>query len=444
MRYIFQVASLCILFSIQSANASTSSQLEQATKLLQDNQPSKALVLLEDGYDKRTASTQELFLLGLSAKLSNNFQKAERYFKQAVNKEPDAGRIYLELAEVLYRQGKFEEARTNALRVKKQNPPPEVQKNIDVLIAEIDKTKNNPRKFASNTKKNWNAYLEAGISHDSNVNAGPDTDTVFLYGLPFTLSSNAKQTEDTAYFLRGGINHQKKLNNTMTWQNSASFVFNNYLTADDYDHTFISLSTGLAFNTGERSRLYVPINLDVRNYDKQDRWFSQTIGVSPSFAYGISKKLQLHINSSLSKQRFKDNSSRDLNAYTLNPYINYQPQQNQNLSLGFILGKEDSNQEIYSNDVSGAYIGFQHSFNNRKLKTGINFSYTDTEFEGIQPAYTEARKDISKRVSLNASYLISELDVTLRANASYQDNNSNLDINNYDREYFSLSLLKQF
>lgn len=424
--------------------AATPQQLHQAQELLRADQPARALSLLEAEHNPRTTSTQELFLLGMSAKLSDNLRKSERYFRSALEREPNAGRIRLELAEVLYRQGKLDASRAELVAVRNMNPPKQVRQNIDGFIAQVDAAKADPN-LRPKPQKNWGAYITAGFTSDSNVNAGPDTDTVFLYGLPFTLSSGAQETQDTAFFFRTGINHQTQLDNGIVWRSGAHLNHTNYFEADAYDTTSLSVSSGPSFKLSDTVGLSAPITYNVQRYNEQGGWYSQSWGIAPRLQFAARDNLQFYLDTSISRKRYNDNGDRDLTAYTFNPSVNFQPHEAGNIAFGLQYGREDSGLDIYSNTVRGVYLGYQHIFREQGIRASITASYTDTQFDGIQAAYTEARHDVSKRISANVTYNIPDMNgLTLQGSASYQNNDSNLDINNYDRTQFSLSLTKRF
>lgn len=427
------------------ALAATPTQMAQAQQLLSAEQPAQALGLLEAAHEPATASTQEFFLLGIAAKQAGQLPRSEGYFRAALQREPNAGRIRLELAEVLYRQGKLDDSRTELVAVRAMNPPEQVRQNIDGFIAQVDQARANPNAGPRGPQKNWSAYITAGFTSDSNVNAGPDTGTVFLYGLPFTLSSAAQETQDTAFFVRTGINHQVQLDNGILWRSSANLSFSNYFEASAYDTTSFFASTGPSFKPSNQLGLSVPITYNVQRYNEQGSWYSQSWGIAPRLQYAAQDNLQFYLDTSLSRKRFNDNGDRDLTAFTFNPSLNFQPNENGNIAVGLQYGREDSGLDIYSNTVRGVYLGYQHNFREQGIRASITASYTSTEFDGIQAAYTEAREDVSRKISASLAYTIPEMDgLSLLGSVSYQDNDSNLDINTYGRTQFSLSLTKRF
>jgi hypothetical protein len=125
--------------------------------------------------------------------------------------------------------------------------------------------------------------------------------------------------------------------------------------------------------------------------------------------------------------------------------LNYRISENGSLAAGLQFGRESSGLEIYSNTARGAYIGYQHRFAEQGISASITGSFTDTRFDGIQAAYTEARHDVSRKISASVAYTMPKMQgLTLESSVSYQENDSNLDINNYNRELYSLSLMKRF
>ena len=447
MKYFLTTVSLCAALTAHSspALAATPEQLQQTQALLSAEQPAQALGLLEAAHAHATASTQEFFLLGVAAKQAGQLSRSEGYFRAALMREPNAGRIRLELAEVLYRQGKLDDSRAELVAVRTMNPPEQVRQNIDGFIAQVDQARANPNARPRGPQKNWNAYITVGLTSDSNVNAGPDTGTVFLYGLPFTLSPAAQETQDTALFVRTGISHQTQLDNGVLWRSSANLSFTNYFEADAYDTTSLSFSTGPSFKLGDQLGLSVPITYNVQRYNEQGSWYSQSWGIAPRLQYAAQDNLQLYLDTLLARKSYNNNGDRDLTAFTFNPSLNFQPNENGNIAVGLQYGRENSGLNIYSNTVRGAYLGYQHNFRRQGIRASIIASYTRTEFEGIQAAYTERRKDVSRKITASVTYAIPEMDgLSLLGSVSYQDNDSNLDINTYERTQFSLSLTKRF
>ena len=95
--------------------------------------------------------------------------------------------------------------------------------------------------------------------------------------------------------------------------------------------------------------------------------------------------------------------------------------------------------------MRGAYVGYQYNFSEQGIRTSLTASYTSTQFDGVQAAYTEARDDLSRKLSASLTYVIPKMEsLSVLGSMSYQVNKSNLDINNFARKQFSISLSKKF
>ena len=211
--------------------------------------------------------------------------------------------------------GKLDDSRAELVAVRSMNPPEQVRQNIDGFIAQVDQARANPNAGPRGPQKNWSAYITAGFTSDSNVNAGPDTNTVFLFDLPFTLSSDAQETSDTAFFVRTRINHQAQLDNGVVWRSSARLNFNSYFEAVDYDITSIYASTGPSFQINDQTGLSIPVTYNLLSYNEQGSWYSQSWGIAPRLQYAAQDNLQLYLDISLSHKRYNNDGDRDLTAF---------------------------------------------------------------------------------------------------------------------------------
>jgi len=397
-------------------------------------------------------SIQSLFSNGMESKNGENYSDAELYFRAALDDEPNAGRIRLELAEVLAQQSKFAEARRELEIVKASNPPEAVQQNIDEFLRQITAVEADPRRrasFSNDSNRSWNAFISAGLGYDSNVNGGPDDDSIFLYGLPFRLSNDAQETDDEFWTLSGGINHRLPINETVSLQSSLRGSFTDYFNADPYDTFSVQAASGPSFKIGKQALLSVPLTARTQSYtDSGETWYSSSFGVAPQLRYALNKNTELGFGASLSRRIYDGNSERNLTAWSVNPYLVFRPVLAGSLRVGFNYGQENSGLDIYSNDVIGGYVSYEHKFQvtpKHAFTASVNASYTETRFDGIQAAFTEARHDSSPSITGSLSYALPfDLSSSITASASYQNNNSNLDINEYDRTRFSLTFTKRF
>ncbi|HHI82786.1 MAG TPA: hypothetical protein ENJ99_06500 [Rhizobiales bacterium] len=105
---------------------------------------------------------------------------------------PGLARIQLELGVLYFRLGSYQTARDylNAA-ISGPNTPEEVRKKVKVYLAAIEKQLK---------PLIWTASTYVGLRWQSNANQAPETRTVLLNGLPFTLGRNASRKSDFNVF----------------------------------------------------------------------------------------------------------------------------------------------------------------------------------------------------------------------------------------------------
>lgn len=125
---------------------------------------------------------QVQFLLALLDRQAKDYDSAIRRFRRILVDEPKAERVRLELGRTFFEAGDYLSAERQFRYARATKLPRAVVDNIDRYLGAIRQ------------RKTFSVNLSLAISSDSNLNAGPATDTITLYGLPFQLSQNAQAT----------------------------------------------------------------------------------------------------------------------------------------------------------------------------------------------------------------------------------------------------------
>ncbi|MDK2761970.1 MAG: surface lipoprotein assembly modifier [Sphingopyxis sp.] len=125
---------------------------------------------------------QVQFLLALLDRQDRNYDRAIRRFRRILVDEPKAERVRLELGRTFFEAGDYVSAERQFRYARAGKIPLSVAQNIDRYLGAIRQ------------RKTFSVNLLLSVSSDSNLNAGPATDAITLYGLPFQLSQNARAT----------------------------------------------------------------------------------------------------------------------------------------------------------------------------------------------------------------------------------------------------------
>lgn len=125
---------------------------------------------------------QVQFLLALLDRQDRNYDGAIRRFRRILVDEPKAERVRLELGRTFFESGDYVSAERQFRLARAAPLPRAVIDNIDRYLGAIRQ------------RKTFSIDVALTLSSDSNLNAGPATDTITLYGLPFQLSDSARAT----------------------------------------------------------------------------------------------------------------------------------------------------------------------------------------------------------------------------------------------------------
>src|SRR5256885_8692089 len=125
---------------------------------------------------------EAIFLRGMVAVARKNYDAAIEDFRRILAAEPERERVRLELARAFFLEADYENAERNFRFARAGELPDEAKANVDQFLAAIIRL------------KRWSYNLSLGVAQDTNVNGATNLQTVYLYGLPFTLSDTARQT----------------------------------------------------------------------------------------------------------------------------------------------------------------------------------------------------------------------------------------------------------
>lgn len=404
----------------------------QGEGLLDAGRPADAYNLL---VKENKSTAQDWFLFGMAAHQSGKLDEAERAYREVLRLDPGSGRAKLELATVLTDKGELSEARRLLLDVKAAKPPQRVVQNIDRYLALLDERekKNSP----------WRIRASAGILYDSNVNNGPSVDTITLFGLPFTLSRDAKKRSDFAYTLRGEIDHLARLGPRVDWQSNVTVNWTDYFKVDEYDNVYLSGSTGPVLRLNDRTIFSIPAIADLSSYVEQGNFYSASFGVAPQLRYQATPRTTLNLNGEVKWKDFLNDSSRDGLVYSVSPGIDVGACGQGSVRFVGTVGRDDSGQNIYANDNWNALAGLFCPMG-PDMALSLYGSYGEANYDGREAAYTVKRRD--KRISvggtLQYAHRPSGLDGIL--SVSFTDNKSNLPIYAYDKVQTSVAIRKGF
>ena len=420
-------------------------KLAEALMLYYDGQYSKALpIFTEIARDVET--TDVMWWIGTSAMNTGNLEMAVKKFKEMLAVNPNLHRVRLELAAAYFQLARYDEAKQELMTVKAANPPPEVQTNIDRMLAAI---KEQQRQVTLGFR------FAMGYMWDSNVSAGPDNQTLNIGtgGTTFTLPQDAAKVSDEAVVNSVGVNllYDFGAKQGFMWNSDVSLYSTAYQKYGKFNYFMTDVTTGLWW-VGRQDIVKLPVGYLSQsmggNY-LNDR-LSYIVHFDPSYEHFFNQYFSIRGNFTYSKEIFAEtiNNAMDnvTRRYEINPNIYLFDRK---MVISLTAGYEtvdadnrinDTETRLYSFD--GQYYGIstllrlptqtelflRYRWNDRKYKTApVQWWYPD---------YRVDRKNVYT-VALSQAFL-KHFFASFAFN--YTDNKSNADLFSFDKETYTVML----
>jgi len=407
----------------------------QVKRLLDDNKNLEAYDLLLENHDPDSSDPQKWFLLGIAAKRIGKADIAYLAFEKVIELDPNAPRAKLELANISYLSGSYDRARKLLLDVKSENPPDGVVQNIDRFLAVIEQNKNKGRSY--------HFQFSPGILFDSNVNAGPQSETVTLFGLPFILNDAAQSQDDWAYTIDAEFDHVFQISPEINWQSNINLGWKDYFKRHDYDALTLSASTGPIFQATKSILLFMPLVTDIAWYDEIDDHLYYTLGATPQLRHTASRDVKLNLMSGIYYRNYNMDDDRDSWIYSVAPGLDYRFSERLTLRSSISLNWEDANNNIYTNR-NWAIKSILFYSPRKDLLATVSGSYGKSFYEARQEMFDDKRKDRRLRVGLNLRYKHEAWDTDVILAGSYTENQSNADLYQYGQTTIALCMKTYF
>jgi tetratricopeptide (TPR) repeat protein len=411
--------------------------LAEALVLYYDKNYGRALPIFR-GISEKVETMDILFWYATCAHKAGETDLAVRKYRQMLAIDPNLHRVRLELATVYFSTGQYNEARRELKSVLAARPPEAVEKNIQKLLSAID---DKTRRLFTNLR------VSQAIQWDSNVSAGPDRETV---GVPggglITLTRTQQEIDDwvTVTSLYGNLLYDLGERRGLMWNTTGSFYQTHNFDHHQFDYTNGRVTTG-PWWTGDRFVFKLPAGFS-RNYYEHETLFD-AFDVSPSIEYYFTRNFTLmgrftYLDESYDPEdrRGEDSVNR---IYEINPNF-YFNNGNDAISLSVYLEDLNAKARRYTYDALNAAVSYYKRLP-WDMEFYVRYRYVKREYEAPVPLFTaigdreEKRHYVYLALSRNfARHLFATLYL------DWIDNNSNVDLYDFDKTVCGLALGARF
>jgi tetratricopeptide (TPR) repeat protein len=405
------------------------SEREAAALLMQAHKlPEARRVLLAlEHADPRDNEVQ--FMLGMIAVEEKAYPEAIRRFRRILARDPGAVRVRLELGRAFYLAKDYDNAERQFRLARAGKLPPAALANVDKYLFTIRQE----RQFSSN--------LSFALAPDTNLNAGPSLSAVDIFGLPFQLSSDARQRSGVGIALGAGGEWSPPISGPLRLRLGAQFDGVQYPAAGAFDDMALSVYAGprLVYQRWDVSLLATGF----------ERWYGRSFynsgaGGAVQATYYATPRLGLTGSIGAQQVTYRPPAGQGGPAVSSSAGAFYTLSPSSVISGGVSVSRQDAALSVYSYTATQLQVGYF-----RDLPGGISASIQPSiahiDYDSAQAGFGAPRRDRQWQVRL--SLLDRRIDIagfTPKLTYTHTDNASDIGLYRYRRDQGQIGFTRSF
>lgn len=376
----------------------------------------------------RAVANQIQFLLALLDRNDKDYVSAIHRLRRILVAEPKAARVRLELGRTYFEAGDYGAAERQFMYARAGKLSPTVLNNIDKYLAAV------------RSLKRFSYSLAPSIVPDSNLNAGPATDTVTLYGLPFQLSQTAKANSGVRVSVDGASELALKVRGLWKWRLGAQLHRTQYKQT-----TFDDMTTGLYMGPHLTTRWWdfnVLASGAFRWYG--DKAYTRTYGGGLDATYYLNRRFGLGGGVNVYRILYQQNALQDGTGVTGQANVFVTPTAASIVRLAGVIGEQNATNPSYafhSQQISLSYV--------REFAGGLTVSaapgFTRIAYDAPLAAFGVTR--IDHQFNFQLSLLHRRIDwggFTPRVTYTFIHNESSIPLYRFTRNRVEVGITRSF
>ena len=434
-----KLTALAFLFAGLFSQGVRADQLtDQAKMLIDSGKANEAFSLLEPSESARSGDVAFDLLFAIAAIEVGQNTRAVFALERVLSVQPGNARARAEIARAYLALGETDLARREFEAVKQQGVPPEVSDTIDRFLDAVDRVE----LVSRNTLR---GYVESSVGYDTNVNVGPNRNTVAIPGfggLPFTLSSNSKANEAPFATVGGGLNLRSPISGTVALVGGVSGVLRQNFGKQQFDSVSDDAYAGIVIN---RDKSIFSINAQYNQYILDSNRYREAIGLSGQWQYNIDARNQASLFAQYSDLSYQTQSVRDADRWVVGGAFAhaYRGGEVTYASL-YWLNERPHNGAVpwLGLDGLGVRLGGQMSLD-AKTVLFANGSIEYRRYGADDPSFLTTRQDTQYDLTIGANYTPAR-NWKVTPKVALTQNESNTELNKYHCEVVSVTVRYDF
>ncbi len=436
----FRKTLAAVLLAWLSQSVMADQLTDRAKLLLDQGKAAEAFALLDSAEVGRAGDPDFDLLFGIAAVDSGQNTRGVFALERVLAVDPNNTRARAEIARAYLGLGETTAARQEFETVQRQGVSPEVSATINRYLDAVDRVD-------TVSRTTIRGYLEGSAGYDTNVNVGPNRNTVAIPGfggLPFTLSSSSKANDAWFTSGSGGVNVRAPVNREVALIGGASSVVRNNYGPDvgQFDSIVGDAYAGVMVT---KDKNVFSINAQFNQYILGSDRYRTAGGLSGQWQYNIDARNQLSTFAQYSDLRYQTMQIRDAERWVAGGAFAHAYRGGEIVYAGAYLVKERPR----SGTVPwlglaglGLRLGGQMNYD-AKTVLFANGSIEHRYYGAEDPSFLMTRRDTQYDIALGANYVPAR-NWKVTPKLSWTSNESNAELYKYHREQVSLTVRRDF
>lgn len=379
------------------------------------------------------------YLFGIAAVESGNATRGAFALERVLAIDPAHKDARAKMAKAHFMLGETDSAKAEFKNVLQQDPDAQTKKTIEKLLTSIDKLEG--------TTTTFGAYLDFGLGYDSNVSSAPNLSSIgvpVFGGAVFDLGNSAKEKSDNFLSFAGGLSVRQPVTKNLAIFGAVSG--NNKINGSEteFDTSTLDFNAGLDYHLNQHT---FTLAAQDNHFDLGGESFRRAYGGTVQWLYNVDAFNQIGAYAQYTGLTYNGNRERnaDRQIVGINAGHVFQGDVKPAIFASIYGGKEDARVDAFDfldNDILGLRAGGQLSFN-PNWQAFANIGYEQRKHDAQDPAFLTKRKDDQYDASIGLRFTPAR-DWTIKPQFSYTKNDSNININDFDRSIVSINVRKDF
>lgn len=410
---------------------------DRAKALLKRSDAKAAYELLLPLESQRAGDPEFDYLLGIAALDAGDPERAVFALERVLALQPNNHVARAEIARAYYAMGEREAARREFQTVRAQAIPEEAKATVERFLSAI---------AAAETTR-IDGYAELSLGYDTNVNSAIGSSTIAIPafgGATFTLAPSLTERGDQFFNFAGGVNFTRKLSQPWSMVGGVAASVRRNTHASPFDTDTLDGNLGLRYSSGLNA---YTLGAQAQYFAIDGNHYRDTTGVVAQWQRSFDERTQATLFGQHAQLRYATQPVRDADRSIVG--VAYARAFSGEFSPAFFaslyVGEEKEADAAFphlGHQPVGARLGGQLRLGGGWSLFGSVF-YEQRKYGGTEPLFLVRREDTQTDINAGLSYLWRP-GTTVLAQLTHTDNKSNVDLNNFDRTVFSMSLRLNF